>query len=116
MSLYVAQAVPYLVCVILATESRWLFRTSQTATNCTSGIPIIGIKTPVPRDPIPIPPKTIRSLGATLPSPQRRRGNAYGNITAPAAVEIPLRNVRRFTLLVVLMLLVFIGVSCCGFR
>ena len=51
--------------------------TSQMATNCTSGS---GRKQPrsyVPRLPIPIPPITMRSLGATVPS----RPNAAAGMT-----------------------------------
>src|SRR5262245_46852512 len=68
---------------------------SHTATNCTSLCSRKQPRSYVPRLPMPIPPTTIRSLGATAPSrPNAELGMIVGAIAAAPAESAVCKNRR----------------------
>src|SRR5271165_2362656 len=102
MSAYILQSLlPYLLSTRFLTCSRRTLRTSQMATNWTSFSGNIQPRSNSPREPMPMAPSTIRSLGATAPPrPSADAGTMVGASTAaPAAVAV-CRHSRRVILVV----------------
>ena len=94
----VQSLVPYLLSMVCLTASRRSLLISQMATNWTSGSPIIHVKSEPPRLWIPIPPITIRLLGATAPPlPNAEAGMMVGMANTVLAAALRFRNCRRVT-------------------
>src|SRR6516225_7789759 len=66
------------------------------ATNWTSFSGSMTLKSYCPRGPRPMPPRLIRSFGATKPSrPSARAETKEGSVTSPAAVAVDLKKSLR---------------------